>query len=142
VEEVHVIETHPAYMFRARTTPKVLEFRARKLKISPQELHQCKTLDAIKKLAKKKYHVLARQHHPDRMVKSRWNGLRRYEKRGDAFMQVTKTYKWFMELTEKDLVHKSMYPTVPDLPMPWHMERAPLHLPSGYNESFDHLAYD
>jgi hypothetical protein len=142
VEESNIVEAPQLYILRVKTTPKVLAFRARKLKITLEELHQCKTLAEIKALAKKKYYALARIHHPDHRRNGFWNGYGRCEKRGSAFRQLTKTYHWFIALTEKDLVHKSAYPTVQEIPMPWHMERAPLHLPSGYNESFDHLAYD
>ena len=141
MEETRVIETYPQCQVRLKITPKVLEFRAKKLKITPAELQKCKTLVEIKALAKQKYRILAREHHPDHRKIGVWNGFGRCEKRGSAFRLLTNTYKWFMALTEQDIVRKSMYPTVPDLPLPWHMERAPLHLPSGYSESFDHLAY-
>ena len=57
------------------------------------------------------------------------------------FQHLTKTYQWFMALTEKDLLHKSMYPTVAEVELPWGIERRPLNLPSGYQESRDHLVY-
>ena len=138
-----LVETLPPYVLWQKTTLKVLAFRARTLKITPAEIAACKTLDALKKLARKKYHTLARQYHPDYLLAHEvWYTRNQARAQpGFDFRRVTKTYKWFMALQEKDLVRKSMYPTIQEYILPWHMERMPLHLPTGFNESFDHLAY-
>ncbi len=99
---------------------------ASRLKISSKALRQCATLDDLKTLAKRRYRILAKRHHPDT------SGRGQYQVWSQEFNAIHNAYRWFQQL--EALPVKTIRETIPEYPLPWSMERRPLFFGPGWHE--------
>lgn len=96
----------------------------------------------IKALVKKRYRVLAKHYHPDIVQLNHGKYFREWPEYGLSFRLITKTYQWFQKLDAITEPKKfKLGNNVPDEPLPWYLERKPLTLPFGYQETTEYLAY-
>ena len=125
------------------TTYRYLLHRAGRLQITEAELEGL-SLAQIKAFVKKRYHELAKHYHPDivTQVHPKYFPKRKWDTYGFTFQKITKTYQWFMGLNAIVERRKPKFrDTIPDDPLPWYLERKPLSLPCGFNETREYLAY-
>ena len=123
-------------------TFKYLLRRARALGVY-DEVRACETLPAVQDVVKRQYRALLQVFHPDhygqKTHRMPWDHDASKRTRFEA---ITATYQWFMGLTDYQyaMARQNRY-TLPDEPLPWAMERAPVQCPWGYQETSDHLWY-
>ncbi len=108
------------YTFRAQQYASTLHIPA-------ETLRTCRSLAALKTLAKRQYRALARTHHPDTC-----SGGQRHTW-SQEFNRLHNAYQWFQQL--QALPIKTARETIPDYPLPWSMERRPLHFGYGWHET-------
>ena len=122
--------------FRISSNKKgAIYFRGRRLKMTVTQIDACQTLDELKTLARKSYLYLSRHHHPDTRTKFK-SGTH-----SKTFSEITKTYKWFQAITDRQFRRMRVDCTVPDPEMPLDWSRWELKLPYGYSEDKDFLRY-
>jgi hypothetical protein len=106
-------------------------FKARRyastLRIPAETLSACRSLGALKTLAKRQYRCLARKHHPDT------SSADQHRTWSQEFNRLHNAYRWFQQL--QALPIKTVRETIPDYPLPWSMERRPLHFCPGWHET-------
>lgn len=136
-----------------------VKYRLRLLGITRTNLHGCQTLEDLKLLAKKQYYHIAGYLHPDTEPRTRGKTPRQ-RPTGQTFQTATEAYDWVMGLTEGDIKRlekkRKIKATrgehghftgslrwssgVYDCPLPWHFDRKQDY-GFGYQQSFDHIAY-
>jgi hypothetical protein len=97
------------------------------LKIPYEAMRNCRTVEALKSLAKRQYRCLARKHHPDTSRAGQHRTL------SQEFNRLYKAYRWFQQL--QALPIKTARETIPEYPLPWSMEPRPLHFGYGWHET-------
>src|SRR6266852_2437971 len=96
------------------------------LKIPYEAMRNCRTVEALKALAKCHYRCLAKKHHPDT------SGRGQYQTHSLEFNRLHTAYRWFQQL--EALPIKSNRETIPEYPLPLSMERRPLQFEPGWHE--------
>jgi hypothetical protein len=133
-----------------------LRRRAHRLGITDSEFDACKTIGALQRLAKVRYRALAMQYHPDKRIQQPRqehapNLTKGTPLRGTMFKFFTEAYQCLMALPSTTALHRrphlGKYPRypqdtlsvetipVPETSLPWALERRPLTLGFGWQET-------
>ena len=112
---------------------------AKELRIPPEALHQCGTLDAVHTLARQAYHALARRYHPDAYAAMMTAGTAPSKPTtGATFRRLTASYAWLIRLDATLVFAPPSYELplapVPDAVVPSALERRPSRVPAGWQE--------
>ena len=107
--------------------------RAHGLGITTHEVLACATVGDLQVLVKQRYHTLARDAHPDAIARRKLEGMRTTIL-GYNFRRLTTTYTFLMALSPTQVIDGSQGCTVPDIPLPWALDRSTLSLGTGYHE--------
>lgn len=113
------------------------------LQITPEDLRPLPTIGQVQRLARRRYHQLAKYYHPDNQV----NIKHCHNLTGTTFRKITRTYTWLLSLdpscTPPAAVPSPRYSTPPiyEAELPWAQCRKPLRLPSGFQEAMERYWY-
>ena len=117
--------------------------RLRRLGLREDTLEGLRTFGQVQVRAKRAYHALAHQYHPDRRAQQH---PRERPLQGRTFDLITRAYQWLMAFppTASLPVPKSYtlhYDTPPiyECDLPFALQRRPLPIPEGFQESYEHL---
>ncbi len=124
--------------------------RLKCLRMMPGILVSLRTMGELQMLAKKQYHLLAQQYHPDHR-EERLKGTQHpgHPLTGHTFRRIAKTYQWLMRFPPSLLIpcHAEslilQYPTPPiyEATLPFVLERKPLRLDDGFQEAMERYWY-
>ena len=133
----HLMRTHPPAQPRSsilQVSVKLLCRRAHTLQISTHDVLACSLVAELQQLAKRQYHVLARQYHPDTVRGPQGMHPRPSDTRtpGATFRKIQRAYAWIMGLPSWQSLNPWYWGTVPDIPLPGSLARKPIALGPGW----------